>query len=95
MAKSPSSLQANLARKITSMSAQFSGRRPALSSCATYMFIEANVEVIVADVSSGADSIPKSSQAGRSAPADLPPMRFTWLPRADVNEPGTIGPRRV
>ena len=66
----------------------------ALSSCATSMFIEANVEVIVADVSRGADSIPKSSQAVRSAQADLPPMRFTWVPRSDVNEPGAIGPRR-
>ena len=37
----------------------------ALSSCATSMFLEANVEVIVAEVSRGADSIPKSSQAAR------------------------------
>ena len=66
----------------------------ALSSCATSMFIEAHVEVIVADISRGADSIPKSSQAGRSAQADRPPMRFTWIDRCDVNEPGTIVPRR-
>ena len=66
----------------------------ALSSCATSMFMEANVEVIVADVSRGADSIPKSSQAVRLAPANRPPMRFTWVPRSDVNEPGAIGPRR-
>ena len=65
-----------------------------MSSCATYMFIEANVEVIVADVSSGADSIPKSSQAVRLAQANLPPMRFTWVPRSDVNEHGTTVPRR-
>ena len=58
------------------------------------MFIEANVEVLVADVSRGADSIPKASQAVRSAQADLPPMRFTWIDRCDVNEHGTIGPRR-
>ena len=58
------------------------------------MFIEANVEVIVADVSCGADSIPKSRQAVRLAPANLPPMRFTWIDRCDVNEPGTIVPRR-
>ena len=45
-------------------------------------------------IAPGADSIPKSSQAVRSAPADLTPMRFTWIPRADVNEPGTIVPRR-
>ena len=58
------------------------------------MFLEANVEVIVADVSRGADAIPKSSQAARSAPANLPPMRFTWVSRSDVNEHGTIVPRR-
>ena len=37
----------------------------ALSSCATSRFMEATVEVSVADGSSGADSIPKSSQAVR------------------------------
>ena len=58
------------------------------------MFIEAHVEGVVAEVSRGADSIPKSRQAVRSAQADLPPMRFTWIPRSDVNEPGTIVPRR-
>ena len=36
----------------------------------------------------------KSSQASRSAPADRRPVRFTWIARSDVNEPGTIGPRR-
>ena len=65
-----------------------------MRSCATDMFIEAHVEVIVADVSRGADAIPKSRQAVRSAPADRPPMRFTWIDRCDVNEPGTIVPRR-
>ena len=66
----------------------------ALRSCATDMFREAHVEVIVAEISRGADSIPKSRQAGRSAQADLPPMRFTWIDRCDVNEPGAIVPRR-
>ena len=51
-----------------------------MSSCAAHMFIEAHVEGVVADVSRGADSIPKSSQAVRSAQADLPPMRFTVDP---------------
>ena len=54
----------------------------------------ANVENVDANLARGADSIPKSSQAVRSAPADLPPMRFTWIPRSDVNERGTIVPRR-
>ena len=56
--------------------------------------LEATIQVVLADMSRGADSIPKSSQAVRAAPADRPPMRFTWLHRADVNEPDTIGPRR-
>ena len=66
----------------------------ALSSGATSMCIEATVEGAIADVASGADSIPKSRQAGRSAPADRLPVRFTAVARADVNEPGTIVPRR-
>ena len=56
--------------------------------------LEATIQVVLADVSRGADSIPKSSQAGRAAPADRPPVRFTWIARSDVNEPGTLGPRR-
>ena len=56
--------------------------------------LEATIQVVFADMSRGADSIPKASQAVRSAPADRPPMRFTWIARSDVNEPGTIVPRR-
>ena len=41
----------------------------------------------------GADSIPKTSQAARSAPADRPPVRVTWIARFDVTEPGTTRPR--
>ena len=61
---------------------------------AAHKIVEANVQGIVADVSTGADSIPKASQAVRAAPANRPPMRFTWLPQADVNEPDTLVPRR-
>ena len=57
------------------------------------MFIEANVEVIVADISRGADSIPKSSQAVRSAQADLPPVRFPLNDRENGNEQGATFPR--
>ena len=56
--------------------------------------LETTIPVVLADMPPGADSIPKASQAGRLAPADLPPMRFTWVPRSDVNEHGTIVPRR-
>ncbi|MDE0505173.1 MAG: hypothetical protein OXI86_13940 [Candidatus Poribacteria bacterium] len=44
------------------------------------------------DISRGADSLPKASQASRSAQADLLPVRFTWLPQADVNESGATRP---
>ena len=49
---------------------------------------------VLADMSRGADSIPKASQASRSAQADLLPVRFTCIDRCDVNEPDTIVPRR-
>ena len=56
--------------------------------------LETTIQVVLADMSRGADAIPKASQASRSAQADLRPMRFTWVPRSDVNEPDAIGPRR-
>ena len=56
--------------------------------------LETTIQVVFADMSRDADSIPKSSQAVRSVQADRPPMRFTWIPRSDVNEHGTIVPRR-
>ena len=55
---------------------------------------EATGEGAIADGSPGADSLPQARQASRSVPADLRPVRFTWIARSDGNEPGTLGPRR-
>ena len=44
-------------------------------------------------ITSGADSIPKASQAARAAPADRAPVRFTSIGRCDVNEPEATLPR--
>ena len=44
------------------------------------------------DMSRGADSLPKASQAARAAPADRPPMRFPAISRSDGNEPGATRP---
>ena len=54
--------------------------------------LEATIQVVLADLSRGADSIPKSSQAARAAPADRPPMRFPAISRSDGNEPGATRP---
>ncbi len=79
---------------ISSHSTWLSTGGRSMDGSTVHMILEATVVGVTATVSTGADSIPKSRQASRSAPADLLPVRFTWLPRADVNEPGTIGPRR-
>ena len=42
----------------------------------------------------GAASLPKARQVVRAAPADRPPVRFTWIARSDGNETDTLGPRR-
>ena len=69
-----------------------SGGRP--SAVKGPRLLEATIQVVLTALFPGADSIPQSSQASRSAPADLLPVRFTWIARSDVNEPGTLGPRR-
>ncbi len=56
--------------------------------------LQATIQFVLADMSRGADSIPKSSQAGRAAPADQLPVRFTWIARSDGNEPDTLDPSR-
>ena len=48
-----------------------------LTSLRGPQFLAATIQVVLADLSRGADSIPQSSQAVRAAPADRPPMRFT------------------
>ncbi|MXX11579.1 MAG: hypothetical protein F4201_05690 [Nitrospira sp. SB0677_bin_15] len=56
--------------------------------------LEAKIQVVLTALSRGADSLPKARQAARVAPAARTPMRFTCIDRCDVNEPGTIVPRR-
>ena len=65
-----------------------------LTSVKAPQLLATTTQVVLADLSRGADSIPQSSQAVRAAPADWLPMRFTWLPRADVNEHAPTVPRR-
>jgi len=56
--------------------------------------LETTIQVVLTALPRGADSMPTSRQASRSAPADLRPVRFPWIARSDGNEPDTIGPRR-
>ena len=50
------------------------------------------IQVVLADVSPGADSLPKASQVVRAAPADRPPVRFPAIARSDGNEPCATRP---